>query len=173
MGKHFFFLSSTRGLLCSSSHELLVLGISLRIFNAVVSPCLLHDCIRHAVGLLWMSYQVIAKVSNLHRTTQYRNTKRNMAGYCLIWYRLHCITQLHNMDSGGWDLRLSQRSWVLAPCVFAGWFWCFGETCYMGPEVGDSMFLWNIGIDLQIHRVPKPKTFTTAWIVVFVVCIYK
>jgi hypothetical protein len=32
-------------LVCSSSYELLILGISVRIFffNAVVSPCLLHD----------------------------------------------------------------------------------------------------------------------------------
>jgi hypothetical protein len=27
------------------------------------------------------------------------------------------------------------------------------------PEDGDSMFLRNVGIDLQIHAAPKPKTF--------------
>jgi hypothetical protein len=28
------------------------------------------------------------------------------------------------------------------------------------PEDGDSVFLRNFGIDLQIHTAPKPKTFT-------------
>jgi hypothetical protein len=31
------------------------------------------------------------------------------------------------------------------------------------PEDGDSMFLWNVGIDLQIHMMPKPKNSTTTW----------
>jgi hypothetical protein len=29
------------------------------------------------------------------------------------------------------------------------------------PEDGDSMFLRNVGIDLQIHTASKPKTSTT------------
>jgi hypothetical protein len=29
------------------------------------------------------------------------------------------------------------------------------------PENGDIMFLRNVGIDLQIHTAPKPKTSTT------------
>jgi hypothetical protein len=29
------------------------------------------------------------------------------------------------------------------------------------PEDGDSMFLGNVGIDLQIHTAPKLKTSTT------------
>jgi hypothetical protein len=29
------------------------------------------------------------------------------------------------------------------------------------PEDGDSMFLRNVGIDLPIHMVPKPKTSTS------------
>jgi hypothetical protein len=29
------------------------------------------------------------------------------------------------------------------------------------PEDGDSMFLRNVGIDLQIHTVPEPKPLTT------------
>jgi hypothetical protein len=30
----------------------------------------------------------------------------------------------------------------------------------LAPENGDSMFLRNVGIDLQIHTAPKPKTST-------------
>jgi hypothetical protein len=34
-------------------------------------------------------------------------------------------------------------------------------------EDGDSMFLRNVGIDLQIHTVPKPKTSTaTKYVIV-------
>jgi hypothetical protein len=31
------------------------------------------------------------------------------------------------------------------------------------PEDGNSMFLRNVGIDLQIHTTPKPKTSTTTY----------
>jgi hypothetical protein len=48
VNEHFIHLSyyfQSLRLVCSSSHKLLILGISVRIifFNAVVSPCLLHD----------------------------------------------------------------------------------------------------------------------------------
>jgi hypothetical protein len=72
------FLSSIRWLVCSSCHELLILGISLR-FNTVISLCLLHDRIRLAIGLLWTSDQPVAKTSaytGQHNTN--RNTKTNI-----------------------------------------------------------------------------------------------
>jgi hypothetical protein len=42
-------------------------------------------------------------------------------------------------------------------------------TCLVtsATEDGDSMFLRNVGIDLQIHTTPKPKTSTTTTIAVF------
>jgi hypothetical protein len=35
------------------------------------------------------------------------------------------------------------------------------------PEYGDSMFLWNISIDLQIHMVPNLKTSTKTKFILF------
>jgi hypothetical protein len=72
----YFLLSSIGGLVYSSPHELLIFVISLRIFNAVVSPCLLHDRIKDAVGLLCTNYQP-SKGFYLHSTTQHRSTNIN------------------------------------------------------------------------------------------------
>jgi hypothetical protein len=38
------------------------------------------------------------------------------------------------------------------------------QLCHFSPEDGNSMFLWNIGIDLWIHmaKVPKPKIIPTS-----------
>jgi hypothetical protein len=33
--------------------------------------------------------------------------------------------------------------------------------CHFSPEDGDSVFLQNVGMSLQHHMVPKPKTTST------------
>jgi hypothetical protein len=51
-------------LVCSSSHELLILGISVRIF--LMQWCPLAFCMivfRHTVGLLWTSDQPVSETS--------------------------------------------------------------------------------------------------------------
>jgi len=35
------------------------------------------------------------------------------------------------------------------------------QSCHLSPEDGDSMYLQNIGIDLQNNMVPKPKSTPT------------
>jgi hypothetical protein len=78
--RSYLFGSSVRGLVCSSSHEL-ILGMSLRIFNAMVSPCLLHDCI----DTRWDSFgSARRKGLYLQRTTQHRNKKTNVHAPSLI-----------------------------------------------------------------------------------------
>jgi hypothetical protein len=39
---------------------------------------------------------------------------------------------------------------------------CFAAVWICRSD-GDSMFLRNVDIDLQIHTTPKPKTSTTTW----------
>jgi hypothetical protein len=43
---------------------------------------------------------------------------------------------------------------VETPCGFVGRYQRFGGTyyIYLNPEDGGSMFLWNVGIYLQVHR---------------------
>jgi hypothetical protein len=74
-------------------------------------------------------------------------------------------------------LIMLHKSLVLALCIFRGLAscgcWCRCPqallfTSYISPlypcfvssspEDGDSMFLRNVSIDLQIHTAPKPKT---------------
>jgi hypothetical protein len=79
--RSYLFGSSMRELVCSSSHELLILGMSLRTFNAMVSPCLLHDCIDTRCDSFGSARR---KGLYLQRTTQHRNKKTNVHAPSLI-----------------------------------------------------------------------------------------
>jgi hypothetical protein len=46
--------------------------------------------------------------------------------------------------------------WVVTLCELVGRCQCFGEI-YFSAEDGDSMFLQNVGIDLQLHMVLRSR----------------
>jgi hypothetical protein len=59
-----YYLFQSLRLVCSSSHELLILGISVRIFSTQWFPLVFCMIVfRHTVGLLWTSDQPVSEAS--------------------------------------------------------------------------------------------------------------
>jgi hypothetical protein len=95
---------------CSSSHGLLILGISVRIFLMQWFP--LSFCMivfRHTVGLLWTSDQPVAETSNCTGQHNIETQKTN----------IHALSGIRNRDPSNQaaaDLRLR-------PCDYRGRLW--------------------------------------------------
>jgi hypothetical protein len=90
-------------LVCSSSHELLILGISVRIF--LMQWFLLAFCMivcRHTVGLLWKSDQPVSETSTC--TGQHNIETQEI--------NIHALSRIRNRDpsiQAAADLRLRPR----------------------------------------------------------------